>query len=70
MNIGCIECGVSSQIVGVYKEEVSAQKMADILNDKGDWREGGQNSYEVFELEDGFFEKDEYISIATGEETT
>lgn len=69
MNIGCIECGVSSNVVGVYEEETKAQDAADILNENGSWREGGQNNYEVFELKDGFFENDEYVEILKGNKT-
>jgi len=50
VNIGCIECGVSSQIVGVFKEKEKAESIAEKFNVKYDWREGGQNSFEVFEL--------------------
>ena len=51
-NIGCIECGVSSNIVGVYESESEAVTFANELNASGNftWREGGQNSYEVFEI--------------------
>lgn len=52
VNIGCIECGVSSNIVGVYSQKEKAQQVAQGLQaDKGyNWRQGGQNSYEVFTL--------------------
>lgn len=52
MNIGCLECGVSSQIVGVYTNKAFAEDLAKKLesNRTFSWREGGQNSYEVFEL--------------------
>lgn len=49
-NIGCIECGVSSNIVGTYATEEEALRVAKLLNDKLDWREGGQNFFEVFDL--------------------
>ena len=50
MNIGCIECGVSSGIVGVFADKTTADSVADQCTDKLFWREGGQNSFEVFEL--------------------
>lgn len=50
VNIGCIECGVSSNIVGVFPSEEEAQKVADACETKYEWREGGQNSFEVFPL--------------------
>jgi hypothetical protein len=49
-NIGCIECGVSSKIVGLFADKVKADAVASFCDDAHGWREGGQNSYEVFEL--------------------
>lgn len=49
-NIGCIECGVTSAIVGVFTDEAIAQAHADRLNGTHNWREGGQNYFEVFPL--------------------
>lgn len=48
VNIGCIECGVSSDIVGRFSDKAEARRIADHLNNKAAWREGGQNYYEVF----------------------
>lgn len=50
MDIGCIECSVSSKIVGLFADKARADAVAEACNDKHLWREGGQNSYEVFEL--------------------
>ena len=50
MNIGCIECGVSSQIVGIFADESKADQVAKRCEETHSWREGGQNSFEVFEL--------------------
>jgi hypothetical protein len=50
-NIGCIECGVPSNVVGTYESEDEAKKIAKICEEKLDWRHGGQNSFEVFNLE-------------------
>jgi len=50
VNIGCIECGVSSNIVGMFTDKIKAENVAIECNDKHHWREGGQNSFEVFEL--------------------
>lgn len=49
-NIGCIECGVSSNLVGVFDSAEKAAAIAEHLQDELRWREGGQNSFEVFEL--------------------
>lgn len=49
-NVGCIECGVSSKVVGLFTTKVMADNVAAQCNEKHGWRQGGQNSYEVFEL--------------------
>lgn len=49
-NIGCIECGVPSNVVGLYETQIEADAVADLLGDKLSWRYGGQNSFEVFDL--------------------
>lgn len=52
VNIGCIECGVSSAIVGVFDAEEDARAVCDRLGsvEAMTWREGGQNAYEAFPL--------------------
>ena len=52
MNIGCIECGVTSAVVGIYDDFDFATALAEKLNSIRAfyWRQGGQNSYEVFVL--------------------
>jgi len=50
VNVGCIECGVSTNIVGVFTEEARAETIAEKLNQDNSWREAGQNSYEVFAM--------------------
>lgn len=50
VNIGCLECGVSSAIVGVFTEEAKAKEVAETCDTLFDWREGGQNLFEVFLL--------------------
>jgi hypothetical protein len=49
-NVGCIECGVSSGVVGFYMTEDEAKSVAAVLNDKLSWRDGGQNNFEVYDL--------------------
>jgi hypothetical protein len=49
-NIGCIECGVSSNVVGLYDTKDEADKVVAICEDKLHWRESGQNAFEVFDL--------------------
>lgn len=50
VNIGCIECGVSSGIVGVFSNESRAREEASRLDKTHSWREGGQNRFEVFRM--------------------
>lgn len=52
MNIGCIECGVSSAVVGLFSDKITADNVAEKCSQKYDWREGGQNSFEVFLMPD------------------
>ena len=50
VNIGCIECGVSSNIVGVFSDEARAHDLALQFDKKYSWREGGQNEFVVFPM--------------------
>ena len=50
VNVGCIECGVSTNIVGVFTDKEQANNIASEFSDKFNWRQGGQNSFEVFEM--------------------
>jgi hypothetical protein len=50
VNIGCIECGVSSNLVGVFETEQQADEIVDKLENEASWRQGGQNSYQTFRL--------------------
>lgn len=50
INIGCIECGVSSNIVGMFATKDEADRVCEICNEKYEWRNGGQNNFEVFDL--------------------
>jgi hypothetical protein len=63
-NIGCIECGVSSGLVGVYASFDEAQKVAERLRKTHEWREGGQNDYRVFQLSDVGVTASEYMQPA------
>ena len=49
-NIGCIECGVTSNLVGVFDSEEHAESISKIMNEWNSWREGGMNVYEVYLL--------------------
>lgn len=60
MNIGCIECGVSSAIVGVFEDKKKAEAIAAECYKKFGWREGGQNAFELFEIPEPEKVADEY----------
>ena len=60
-NVGCIECGVSSNVVGTYQTSEEADRVAEICNAKLSWREGGQNSFEVFDLYEN--QEEEYATV-------
>jgi len=49
-NVGCIECGVSSNVVGFYATKEQADQVAKTCEDRLHWRQGGQNAFEVFDL--------------------
>lgn len=51
VNVGCIECGVSSNVVLLTRDKARADAEADRCGSLFDWRQGGQNSFEVFEVE-------------------
>lgn len=50
LNVGCIECGVSSDVVGFYATKEEADRVAKTCEDHLHWRQGGQNAFEVFDL--------------------
>jgi hypothetical protein len=62
VNIGCIECGVSSNIVGIFDDKELADTIADKLCSTMGWRDNGQNDYEVFEMPEVNTITEEYIS--------
>lgn len=60
-NIGCIECGVSSNVVGVFRTKQEAQELANKLQETHEWREHGQNKFEVFPLPEVGIINEEYL---------
>ena len=50
-DIGCIECGESSAVVGVFETKELALKAAEEAEDKQKESWQGQHSMEVFEIE-------------------
>lgn len=49
MDIGCIECGESSEVLGIFLTQEEADIKCEEMYKLG-WR-GGQHFYEVFEVE-------------------
>lgn len=64
MNIGCIECAVPSNIVGLFADQARAEAVAKACGDKHSKRGGGHNEYEVFELPEPECVDDEYEGVA------
>lgn len=60
IDVGCHECGVSSEVIGAYWDQ-SAATAARLKRraETGQWRDGGQSIPEVFEVE---------VPAVTGEE--
>lgn len=56
MDIGCIECGESSKVIGIFKTKELAEKaIEDYVDPNHKWgKEGriGQHYEEIFEIED------------------
>lgn len=49
-NIGCMECGVSSNVVGIFTDYKKAEQIKNACLIKYNWREYGQNDFQIFEL--------------------
>lgn len=64
VNIGCIECGVSTNIVGVFDNKERAEAIAAEFSEKFSWREGGQNEFEVFSMPEVNVIASEYVAKA------
>lgn len=61
MNIGCIECEASSNVVGVFSNKERADELAEALYKTHNWRESGHHRYEVFEIPEQDFVNPEYL---------
>lgn len=52
VDTGCIECGVETLVLGVFKTKQKAVAVRDAQVAKfNNWRGGGQNDVEIFEAE-------------------
>lgn len=63
INIGCIECGVTSNIVGVFTDRAEAETIAEACEKEYAWREGGQNRFEVFTIPEVGVIHPEYANV-------
>ncbi len=61
MNIGCIECGCDSGVVGMFSDKAKAEALREECSNSLGWRGGGQNHYSVFEIPSAEFVSDEYL---------
>lgn len=62
VNIGCIECGVSSDIVGIFDED-AVRDIARACKREYGWREGGQNAFKYFEVPEEDMINPQYCEI-------
>ena len=60
VNIGCLECGVSSNIVGCYDNKERAENIAERCKGLFSERQGGHSVFKVFELDELNATLDEY----------
>lgn len=47
VDTGCIECGESTEVLGIYR----TRKAAEEEHKEGDYFDGGQHCIEIFEVE-------------------
>jgi hypothetical protein len=66
VNVGCIECGVDSNIVGIFTDEKRAEEIAALCAKKYHWRDGGQNHFDVFPVPEDNVVQAEYVGINEG----
>jgi hypothetical protein len=51
IDVGCHECGVTSEVIGAFRDEASAEEAAEVRGEEtGCWRDGGQSIPEVFRV--------------------
>lgn len=51
MDIGCIECGADSAVVGIFSDKDYALELAKFYNSSRQYNwTGGQHNFEVFDL--------------------
>lgn len=52
IDVGCHECGVESEPVGIFRtEEAAALALAETSKQTGGWRDGGQTIAEMYEMD-------------------
>ena len=51
MEIGCIECGLGSDVVGLFKDRAKAEREAAVCKKDFHWRFDGENHFDIFEID-------------------
>lgn len=51
MEIGCIECGLSSCVVGLFEDRAQAEKEVAVCEKDFHWRFGGENHFSIFAID-------------------
>ena len=63
IDIGCIECGMPSGVIGVFDSKVEADAEVERWYDEfGGFTNGGQHSYEVFNLDESIARPGGFLS--------
>lgn len=65
MEIGCLECGLESKVVGVLSNIAQAEAITNYLNDEYRW--GSDVEYCMFQIPDEDFLEKKYNDIITSE---
>lgn len=50
MDIGCLECEVETQVVGVFSDKGAAEAIRRRLCATHSWRDGGQHQFQIFQM--------------------
>lgn len=69
MEIGCLECGMPSGVVGVFADKDKAEAVATACEKGLPWR-GGENTFKVFELPQPEIIGEQYRAGSSNDRTT
>lgn len=51
MEIGCIECGLGSDVVGLFEDRAAAEREVAVCKRDFYWQFGGENRFSIFEID-------------------